>query len=190
MWAGARLAFGRVVAPRWDFSKADVVVSLDGDFLAAAATPLAWARAWAGRRRMASPADAMSRLYVVEARLSGDGACPPTSGSRVQARQVGEVAAALLREVLALGAGELRGVEAARRALAGRPASEHDAWAKAVARDLSAHRGAGLVVAGDGQGPAGGIHALAHAMNEALGNAGASGGLRAVARLRGRRGEP
>ena len=35
-WAGAKLAFGRVVEPRYDFSRADVVVSLDADFLSGA----------------------------------------------------------------------------------------------------------------------------------------------------------
>jgi len=39
-----------------------------------------------------------------------------------------------------------------------------------VARDLQAHRGASVVLAGDGQPPA--VHALAHAMNQALGNVG------------------
>ena len=43
-------------------------------------------------------------------------------------------------------------------------------WVAAVAKDLQAHRGSSLVIAGDAQPPA--VHALAHAMNEALGNAG------------------
>ena len=70
------------------------------------------------------------------------------------------------------------------------PASEVEAWAMdlaaalgvggqssgknkeiaAIARDLQAHKGACLVVAGDHQPPA--VHALAHAMNQALGNVG------------------
>ena len=40
----------------------------------------------------------------------------------------------------------------------------------AIAKDLQAHKGACLVVAGDYQPPA--VHALAHAMNQALGNVG------------------
>ncbi len=39
-----------------------------------------------------------------------------------------------------------------------------------MAKDLQAHRGTSLVIAGDAQPPA--VHALAHAMNEALGNVG------------------
>ena len=51
-------------------------------------------------------------------------------------------------------------------------AGDSGAWLTACVRDLAAHRGASLVVAGDGQPPI--VHALAHAMNAALGNAGAT----------------
>ena len=43
-------------------------------------------------------------------------------------------------------------------------------WTRAVAKDLAAHRGTSLVIAGEEQPPA--VHALAHAMNAALGNVG------------------
>src|SRR4029077_16713976 len=43
-------------------------------------------------------------------------------------------------------------------------------WVAAVARDLQQHKGSSLVVAGDQQPPAG--HALAHGLNNLLGNAG------------------
>src|SRR5207244_10668875 len=43
-------------------------------------------------------------------------------------------------------------------------------WLDALVRDLRAHPGASIVLAGDQQ-PAS-VHALAHAMNHALGNAG------------------
>ena len=41
-----------------------------------------------------------------------------------------------------------------------------------LVKDLQAARGRSLVIAGDGQPPV--VHALAHAMNEALGNVGAT----------------
>ena len=44
------------------------------------------------------------------------------------------------------------------------------AWLAAVRDDLNAHRGSGIVVAGEGQPPV--VHALAHAMNAALANTG------------------
>ncbi len=43
-------------------------------------------------------------------------------------------------------------------------------WVDAVWRDLSAHRGSSLVVAGEQQSPF--VHALAHSINAALGNVG------------------
>ena len=50
------------------------------------------------------------------------------------------------------------------------PARVPAAWLDALARDLQANRGRSLVMAGDGQPAA--VHALAHAMNAALGNVG------------------
>ena len=48
--------------------------------------------------------------------------------------------------------------------------AEFDKWVAAAAKDLQANRGAGVVVAGDQQPPA--VHAIAQALNAALGNAG------------------
>ena len=46
------------------------------------------------------------------------------------------------------------------------------AWIAPLVNDLQAHRGQSIVIAGDGQPPI--VHALAHAINEALGNVGAT----------------
>ncbi len=167
-WSGAKLAFGRVVEPRPDLSRADVVLSLDDDFLAAATAPMAWARAWAERRRVARPEDSMSRLYAVEARLTVTGMAAD-SRLRVQARQVRDVAADVLAALLASVPGLAVPAEV-RRAAAARPAGGDTRWARGVAQDLAAHRGASVVLAGDGQPPE--VHALAHAMNSLLGNVG------------------
>ena len=48
------------------------------------------------------------------------------------------------------------------------PPSVPAGWIPALARDLKQHPGATLVVAGDQQPPI--VHALAHAINQALGN--------------------
>ena len=45
-------------------------------------------------------------------------------------------------------------------------------WTAAIAKDLQAHRGRSVVMAGEYQPAA--VHALAHAMNQALGNVGAT----------------
>ncbi|HXF27012.1 MAG TPA: TAT-variant-translocated molybdopterin oxidoreductase [Bryobacteraceae bacterium] len=76
----------------------------------------------------------------------------------VKASQVGQIAQSL---AAALG---VAGVQAAQT---GTPA---DAAIAMVAKDLQAHKGRCLVIAGDFQPPE--VHALAHTMNQALGNAG------------------
>ena len=64
-----------------------------------------------------------------------------------------------------LGGGRWRSGCADRSTLAVRPVK-----IAPIAKDLQAHRGTSLVIAGDGQPAA--VHALAHAMNQALGNVG------------------
>jgi molybdopterin-containing oxidoreductase family iron-sulfur binding subunit len=169
-WAGSRLAFGRVLEPRWDLSRADVVVSLDADFLSAVDTPIPWARAWAERRRVSSPDDSMNRLYVVEARLTVTG-MSADERLALRSRQIGALAADLAAELLR--ASEPGVPDDVRRAAAARAARGEPAWRswiRAVARDLRAHAGASAVLVGDAQPPE--VHALAHAMNVHLGNAG------------------
>ncbi len=164
--AGAALAFGRIVEPRWDFARADVVLALDVDFLAAAGSPMAWTRAWAEKRRMSGAEDAMSRLYVVEPRLTTTG-MSADERLRVQAREVRGVTASILA---ALAARVRAAPPDVRRSAESRPAGPYGDWAQAVARDLQKHAGACLVLCGDGQPPE--VHALAHAANDLLGNAG------------------
>jgi anaerobic selenocysteine-containing dehydrogenase len=50
--AGARLAFGRALQPIYDFSGADVILTLDADPLCDMPLSIAYARAWATRRRL------------------------------------------------------------------------------------------------------------------------------------------
>jgi molybdopterin-containing oxidoreductase family iron-sulfur binding subunit len=157
-WAGARLAFGRVVEPRYDFSRCDVVVCLDADFLSSTTTPHAWARAWASRRRLNTPNDTMSRLYVVEPGMTVTGMAADER-LRVQGRQVAGIAADLLAQIDSLG-----GTPGTPRPVPALP------WVQALARDLHARSGASVVLAGDRQPPE--VHALAHAMNQRLGNVG------------------
>ena len=65
--AGARSAFGQYVEPLYDLTRADVIVSLDADFLASdGAFNLHYMRQFATRRRVEENADNLNRLYVVE----------------------------------------------------------------------------------------------------------------------------
>ena len=165
--AGARLAFGEPLQADPRFESAKVILSLDSDFLMTETGSVVAARRFASGRRMESSVDAMSRLYVVEPVLSVTGANAdhrlPLAG-----RAVGRYAAALAAELvkshnLDLGA---VGTSVASAPKNGIP----DAWLTTVARDLVEHRGACLVVAGARQPPA--VHALAHALNRALGGSG------------------
>src|SRR5205807_7315304 len=54
--------------------------------------------------------------------------------------------------------------------LRGASSAVPDSWMKAVSRDLQNHRGSSLIVAGASQSPS--VHALVHAINASLGNAG------------------
>jgi molybdopterin-containing oxidoreductase family iron-sulfur binding subunit len=166
-WQAAKRAFGRVLEPQYDFARAEVVLALDSDFLAATTAPLVWARAWAERRRLSAPSETMSRLYVVEARLSVTGMAADER-LPVQSRHVQAIAADVLAAISASSSSRVHGE--VRRGVSARPPGHHATWVSAVARDLQAHAGSSLVVVGDGQPPE--VHMLAHAMNEALGNFG------------------
>ena len=65
--AGARTAFGQYVEPIYDLTRADVILSLDADFLSSdGAHNLNYMRQFATRRRVEASADNLNRLYVVE----------------------------------------------------------------------------------------------------------------------------
>jgi molybdopterin-containing oxidoreductase family iron-sulfur binding subunit len=152
--AGARLAFGEPLETQYRLEKADLIVSLDADFLYAGFPGnVRYIRDFARRR---NPDEAMSRLYVVES-------TPSSTGAKADHR-------------LPLRAGEIEGF--ARALLSALTASspgaettaEYAKFAQALAKDLAQHHGACLILAGDHQPPA--VHALAHALNASLGNVG------------------
>jgi molybdopterin-containing oxidoreductase family iron-sulfur binding subunit len=157
---GARLAFGEHVDTQYSFDKADVVLSLDSDFLACGPGSVRYARDFASRRRLGPGSAEMNRLYVVESTLSNTGAVADhrlaVKPSRIEA--VARAIAAALG-VPGASAGPGAGLD-----------PDAQKWAAAVARDLQRHPGATIVMAGDEQ-PAS-VHALAHAVNQALGNVG------------------
>src|SRR3984893_13683653 len=157
---GARLAFGRNVNSVYRFDKAAVVVSLDSDFLNASAAGVRYARDFSNWRGIETPQAQMNRLYVLES-------TPTLTGAMADHRlpiRCGEIE--LLARALAAGLGIP--VQNAGSGIS----NSHvpDQWLKAVTRDLQNHRGTSLVVAGASQPPV--VHALAHAMNAALGNVG------------------
>jgi len=153
---GAKLAFGEYVNTVYHLDQADVIISLDADFLSAGPGAVRYARDFANKRRVTGPESTMNRLYVVESTPTVTGAMAdhrlPMRASDVEA----------FARALAEGVGIKSGGVA--------PAHVPADWLAALVRDLQKHRGACLMIAGEQQPSE--VHALAHAMNDALGNVG------------------
>jgi len=161
---GAKLAFGQPVETRYDFEKADVIVSLDADFLYAGFPGnVRYIRDFAKRR---NPDGNMNRLYVVESTPTTTGA---KADHRLPMRAVDvENFARGFNAPLSMrlnGGGVQIGVDPSASW-----SDQESSFAKGVSADLADHKGASLIIPGEHQPPV--IHALAHAMNQALGNVG------------------
>jgi MoCo/4Fe-4S cofactor protein with predicted Tat translocation signal len=154
--AGAALAFGQPVNTVYRFDRADRVLSLDSDFLAAGPGDLRYAREFIDRRRLIEGKRDMNRLYAVETTPTNTGAKADHRFS-VKPSELESFARALAATL---------GVEGAAATLI---ASREDKI-NAIAKDLQSARGKSIVIPGDYAPPA--VHALAHAMNAALGNVG------------------
>ena len=74
VYEGAELAFGQVSEPVYDFTKADVVVAIDSDFLNSGPGKIRYARDFASRREIkADQKPNLNRLYAVESTFSVTG---------------------------------------------------------------------------------------------------------------------
>jgi molybdopterin-containing oxidoreductase family iron-sulfur binding subunit len=156
---GARLAFGKPVNMVYRFDQADVIVSLEADFLSTGPGHVRYARDFASRRDLsAGPSSKLNRLYVAESMTTNTGA---VSDHRLPlcSADIDDLARQLA--VLA-GISVPPSVNASSKI--------HSEWVSAVWLDLAAHRGSSLVIAGEHQ-PAF-VHALAHGINATLGNVG------------------
>ncbi len=159
-----RTAFGdglRLV-PRFD--RADVVLSLDSDFLDLDEGGIEATRDFTNRRRVAKATDSMNRLYVVENRYTITGGIADHR-LRCQASRIGALAVALAKQI---GGGALDALAGAYAGVGTFQGS--DEWIAQAAKDLAANKGKCLVIAGPRQ-PAS-VHALVYAINGALDNIG------------------
>jgi molybdopterin-containing oxidoreductase family iron-sulfur binding subunit len=154
--AGAKLAFGQPVNTTYRFDLAQRVLSLDCDFLSPTFPGyLRYSRDFITRRRITETNKDMNRLYVVETTPSSTGAIADHTWE-VKPSEFEAVAKAI-----AAGANPQSATGSA---------SVNLPWIEPLVKDLQQHNGASIVLAGDNQPPF--IHALAHAMNNALGNVG------------------
>ena len=152
--AGAQMAFGQPVNTTYRFDLAQRILSLDCDFLSPTFTGyVRYSREFISRRQVTENNREMNRLYVVETTPSNTGAM----GDHTWVVKPSEFEA-IARSI---GTGLIP---------QSTPASSTVSWIDPLVRDLQQHRGASIVVAGENQPPF--IHALAHAMNNALGNVG------------------
>ncbi len=159
----ASLAFGKAVKPHYLFDKANVVVSLDCDFLGSEEDVQNHIRRFAQRRHLEKPEDSLNRLYVVESLMSVTG-FNADHRLRLPSSAVAQAAGALAAGIL-----PEQGASAGLESL-GKPSASAQKWLTECAKDLTANRGQSLVVAGHRQPLA--VHLLAHALNVALGNVG------------------
>jgi molybdopterin-containing oxidoreductase family iron-sulfur binding subunit len=155
---GARMAFGRYVNTVYRLDKAEMILSLDADFLRNGPGAVRHARDFMSRRKLEGPESQMNRLYVVESTPSNTGA---VADHRLPLRPA---------EIRRFAANVAAKLGVAQPLPIPRAVDVPDKWMEAVVHDLQRHRAASLVIAGEQQ-PAE-VHALAHAMNAALGNAG------------------
>lgn len=156
--AGLRSATGRDVDLKLRLDQAAVIVTLDADPLLTDSEMVHHTRGFAAGRRAGASGGAMNRLYAVEGVYSLTGAMADHR-LRLGSRQIASFVAALAARLApsAAGAGaDVPGVP--------------PGWIDALAKDLLANRGKGLIVVGDRQPAA--VHAAVCALNTSLDNTG------------------
>src|SRR5258705_800949 len=154
--AGLRQATGRDVDLMLRLDRASVMLCLDADPLLTDPETIRHARGFADGRRAGVSGGAMNRLYAVEGVYSLTGAMADHR-LRLGSRQIAAFLAALAARLGAPGASSQAGADV--------PGVDAR-WIDALAKDLLANRGKGLIVAGEPQ-PAGG-HAAGCARNGPL----------------------
>ena len=150
---GAQLAFGQYLNTTYKFDQADVVLSVDANFLANGPGGVRYARDFANKRVVRGGKNTQSRYYAVES-------TPTSTGAKSDHRlglKASEIAPFVHNLAATLSAG------------GGTAASP---FVSALAKDLLAAKGKSIVIAGDDQSPE--VHAVVHYINQLLGNNGAT----------------
>ena len=146
--------FGQPVDVQYHFDKANVILSLDSDFLFREPGSLRYSQDFGSRRKPDGP---MSRLYVVESSLTLTGS---NADHRLPVRSADV-------ETFARALANRMGIQAGAAPGAGVPGQS---WIEPLAADLQAAKSACLVIAGERQPAA--VQAIAYAINQALGAVG------------------
>lgn len=159
---GSRLAFGTPYRTHLHLDRANVIVSLDSDFLMTHPAAVRYAGDFAARRR--ADDGTMNRLYVFETGLTVTGSMADHRFA-ARASSIAAVIGQLQRELSKLlPEADFPPVNAPPPAPIGRQTLA------ALAQELLERQGRCVIVAGPRQPAA--VHYLAHALNRALGNVG------------------
>ncbi len=149
---GLQMAYGLPLRPIYDFENADVIVSLDADFLGAhTKNGNGNTYSFARGRRLMSAEDQMTRLYVIESTYTSTGTMADHR-KRMRSDEISDFASQLAT------------------ALNIYSGTDPDSFASLIADDLLDSNGRCLVIAGETQ-PAE-VHALCALINDALGAVG------------------
>src|SRR6202167_360333 len=159
-YTAAKQAFGSFVDTQYRLDQADVIVSLDADFLGGATFPgfHKLARDYAQKRKLDGNTD-MNRLYVIESVTT-------TTGFKADHRL-----AVKPSQVAVFAQGLASAVGAGGSAAGNWSDSDRDTkYLQGVAAELKTSAGKCVVIPGEFAPPA--VHAAAFAINQALGNVG------------------
>jgi len=151
--AGAKMAFGSPAQAVYHFDKAERILSLDADIFSG--FNVGYLKDYASGKAWSPDKKDINRLYMVETTSSITGA-KADHRLAVKPSQMIDVAKAIAQRVGVAGAASTY--------------SGNAQWLDAMARDLVAFKGRSVVVPGNSAPPI--VHALANAMNSALGNIG------------------
>jgi MoCo/4Fe-4S cofactor protein with predicted Tat translocation signal len=146
---GSQLAFGQFLNATYKFDQADVVLSIDANFLGNGPGGVRYARDFAANRLVRGGRKIQSRFYAVES-------TPTSTGAKADHRMPLKPSqiAPFVHNLAAVLGGAI-------------PASP---FVSALAKDLLAAKGKSIVIAGDDQSPE--VHAVVHYINQLLGNNG------------------
>jgi molybdopterin-containing oxidoreductase family iron-sulfur binding subunit len=151
--AGAKMAFGTAVNTVYKFDLAERILTLDKDIFSD--FNVRYMKDYAKQRKFSEEKESINRVYAVETTLTLTGA-KADHRLAVKPSQMPEIAKAIAAALGVSGAASNY--------------KDNAQWIAAMAKDLQAFKGKSIVIAGDNQPPV--VHALAHAMNQALGNVG------------------
>jgi len=147
---GTQMAFGQFLNPVYKFDQAEVVLSIDANFLGNGPGGVRNARDFAAKRSLRNGRMEQNRFYAVE--------CTPTSSGCKADHRVAMKPSEIPVFVRSLAAAVSGGAPAGSKFL------------QALAKDLQSAKGKSIVIAGEDQSPE--VHALAHYINQVLDNNG------------------